>query len=498
MFKAVNNFFERITNIPYSPYLLLFVPIIAGCIRVLEEELFFGLEAATPYLVHNYVIGYLFLMLMITGSVHLGTGLDIKKAVGFTSVGLVLAWLPALIDLVIGRADDRIYLYFPTFQWHFIHPEQLIGETITLWFAVIASGVFAFWVTKKVIRALFTSLLIYIVLQIYAYGWYKICDLFSDGKYLGTAESMSLSGILLALFLYCLFNYKTIGPSFKRINHSLPWGFVAIIGSRFIGEVWIISIVKGVIMALAFQLIVVANDYFDREQDQSHGGKARPVSRDDMIFASYTMVLLALWVLFYHDKAFFLLVLFFALFTAYHLPGLRFKRLFCLNYQIEGLSALVCFVFGIMRFYMNGPMGPILVHSLPKQLWALIFSFLAMGGFSLGCMFKDYKDIEQDRFDKIGTIYTRYLKKGRSLASIHRFICISTSTILFAPPIWLFWRSEVNTLTVVLCILAVFPGLILHKVENKKNAVEGTLWIINLYLLIFAFAISAMKSRVFF
>ncbi|MBU3917820.1 UbiA family prenyltransferase, partial [bacterium] len=497
MFKSINTFFERITTVPYSSLLLLFVPIIVACIRILEEELFFGFEGATPYLVHNYVIGYLFVMLMIAGSFHLGTGLDIKKTAGFTSVGLVLGWLPALIDLALGMTEGRVYMYFPTFQWHFIYPEQMLGETITLWFVIAASGVFAFWATRNVLRTVFTCFLIYITLQIYTYGWLKICELFSDEKYLRSTESTSLVGIFLVLLLYCLFNYKTIGPSFKRCNHSFPWGLVSVIGSRLIGEVWTISIVKGIIMALAFQLIVITNDYFDREQDQSNGGKARPVSKDDMIFASYIMVLLALWMLIYHDRAFFLIMVFFALFTAYHLPGLRFKRLFCLNYKIEGSAAMICFVLGIMRFYIDGPMGTIPVHSLPRHSWAIIFSFLVMGGFSLGSMFKDYKDIEQDRFDKIGTFYTRNLKKGRSLSSIHRFICISNTVLFLVPPIWLLSRNEYSPLTFLLFMLAFLNGITLHTVKNKKNAVEGTLWLINIYLLIFVFAISIMKNRLF-
>ncbi len=498
MLTTIDGFLKRITSIEYSTNLLVFLPVIVGGVRVFQEELFFGFEGAEPYLAHNYIIGYLFLMLMISGALCLGTGLDYKTTTGVTSVGLVFAWVPSLIDLGLGVPEGRMYKYFPTFQWHFIHPEQPIGETITLWVAVFAAGLFAYWATKKVLPIFITSGLIYLILQIYAFGWYKLCDLISDGKHLSTAETMSLSGILLAFFLYSVMNHKTMGPSFIRCNHSFPWGLIAIIGSRFIGEEWSISIVKGIIMTLAFQLIVVANDYFDREQDQSHGGKARPVSRDDMIFASCLMILLALWVLIYYEKAFFLVMLFLAVFTAYHVPGLRFKRLFCLNYLIEGSAGMFCFVLGIMRFYAVGPMGPALVHSLPKQQWGLLFSVLIMGGFSFGSIFKDYKDIEQDRFDNIGTIYTRYLKKGRSLLAIHRFVVSSNLLLLLVPPGWLLFQGEVTVLTFLLVILAFLSAATLYKVKNKKTAVEGTLWIINIHLLILAFSISTMANRVFF
>lgn len=497
MIKTISTFFERITLIKYSSSLLIFVPIIVTCIRVFQEELFFRFEAATPYLVHNYLIGYVFLMLMIAGALHLGTGLDIKRTTGVAAMGLLFAGLPAFIDLGLGNINDRIYMYFPTFQWYFSHPGQMIGETITLLGAVLVSIIFAFWATQSIIRTIFTGFLIYGVLQIYSYGWLKICELLINEKHLELVEGMSLSGILLVFFCYSLYNYKTIGPSIMRFNHSLPWGFIVLVGSQLIREAWTVSIIKGIIMALAFQLIVVANDYFDRKQDQSHGGSGRPVTQGDMVFVSFLMVLIAWWILIFHDRAFFLILLFFSVFTAYHIPSLRFKRVFFLNYTIEGIGAMSCFTFGIMRFYLNGPSGPIVAHSFPTQSKALLFSFLAFGGFTLGCMFKDYKDIEQDRYDNVSTIYTWFMKKGRSLNSVHHLVCLLNPFIYITPVIFLYFENGPFYLCVILFVLAFLPSITLYSIKNKKMAVESTLWLTNSYLLILAIAVSSIPNSIY-
>ncbi len=489
MIRIINNFFNRLLHIPYSSYLFIFVPFIIASIRIAEEELLYGFEAASAHLVLNYTVGYLLLHLMMTISLRIGTGLDFRKTAGITSVGLVLAWLPPIIDLFLWEQPGRNYLYFNTFRWNFVSPEQMIGESITVWLVILGAVLFAAWATRSVLRALLTGSLAYITLQILAWGWIYFSRIIIDVKKIGVFESSTLIGIILVFFLYVLLNFKTTIPSLKRFNHAIPWGLISIIGSRLINEPWSTSIIKGIVMALSFQLIIFANDFFDRHQDESRGGVSRPVANDDMIFMTFLMVLLSLWMLIFHERGFFLLLLFFALCSAYHLPQLRLKRLFCLNYKIECISSTIAFLIGVMRFSISGPLGTISVNTFPEGNWVALFSLLIMGGFSLGSMFKDYKDIDQDMADKVGTIYTRLLKKGKELQSIHRFVKISTTLMFLIPPIWLLSMDRNIYLISLLFLATIAIGLALHTIENRKKAVEATIFLMNVYLIVLSFAV---------
>jgi hypothetical protein len=492
LIRTINNFFNRLLRIPYSSYLFIFVPFIIASIRIAEEELLYGFEGASAHLVLNYTVGYLLLHLMMTTAIRIGTDLDFRKTAGITSVGLVLAWLPPIIDLFLWEQTGRNYLYFSTFRWNFVSPEQMIGESITVWLVILGTVIFAAWATRSILRAILTGSLAYITLQILAWGWIYFSRTIIDEKKMGIFESSTMIGIILVFFLYILLNWKTTIPSLKRFNHAIPWGLISIIGSRLINEPWSTSIIKGIVMALAFQFIIFANDFFDRYQDESRGGVSRPVANDDMIFMTFLMVLLSLWMLIFHERGFFLLLLFFALCSAYHLPQLRFKRLFCLNYKIEGISAAIAFLIGVMRFSISGPLGTISVNTFPEGDWAALFSLLIMGGFSLGSMFKDYKDIDQDMADKVGTIYTRLLKKGKDLQSIHRFIKISTTLMFLIPPIWLVYMNRNIYLISLLFISTVAIGFSLHAIKNRKKAVEATILLINVYLIVLSFTVPVM------
>lgn len=487
LIKIIDDFFKRLSTIEYTIHLFIFIPIFATCIRVGQEELMFGFDAASPHLILNYLVGYLLLQMMVILVLNVGIGWDFRKLAGLASVGLILAAVPAIIDYILPVQPDRKYCYFFEFHWNFAASYQLIGETITLWFSIFGVTLFAAWATRKVTRALLSGALIYIVLQFYGWRWFALTEQNTMSPEFQLLELMTLLGIILIISLYILFNRKSMFPSLVRFNHALPWGLITAAGSRLMGEHWFISLIKGLVMSLAFQLVVFANDYFDRDQDAKHGGSARPVEREDMIFMSYIMGLLLLWMLIFHEYGFFLLLLFFALWTSYHLPPLRFKRIFCINYFFEGMSGVACFLFGVIpiNYYNSGEIQ----YSKSTGIfaggeWISIFTVLILGGYSLGSMFKDYKDIEQDKAEGIGTIYTFLLKKGMSLKTINLFVSLITSITSIVAPIWLLIIGTPILPVIVLLILAIIPCILLNTIKDRKTAVEATIWSIVIYLLL--------------
>jgi 4-hydroxybenzoate polyprenyltransferase len=284
---------------------------------------------------------------------------------------------------------------------------------------------------------------------------------------------------LVALGTYSVFHPATMGPSLARVNHALPWGLAALLGARMAGQPWSLALVKSLAMVLAFQLVVIANDWFDRDADGAAGGTARPATHDDAVFSMLLQVLLLAWVATALPHSFAAVLLFFGVGLAYQLPALRFKRLFCLGYKLEGAAGAAAFLFGVGD--MKGLPG--------DSSWVPWIALLAFGGFAFGCMFKDYKDIDQDRQARIGTIYTRYLARQFTLRAIHRFVVTGLAIGLLVPAVWLALRGEPLWRSVVLAVLGVAPAVPLLRCADKRVAVERAFWCLDAYLLFLVFVV---------
>ncbi|RJO65496.1 MAG: hypothetical protein C4523_15965 [Myxococcales bacterium] len=473
----VDAFFKRANSIAYTPYLLIFAPLIVVCVR-LALETATGHNLSNVHLVFNYFSGYLQLQIMLVAALALAAGQDWRRQVGAVSIGLAFcAWLPPVLDLIIPRSVEThtTYRYFEEFQWDFAAPYQLLGETITVWLGVVFMAFYAWWLTRSLARAAAAALGAWAALQVFAWAWiaYGLALFGHLGE--RAVDLMAACALATVFTIYAALNWKTLAPSLKRFNHALPWGLMAAIGARLAGQDWLAVGGKGLAMFAAFLLLTLANDYWDREQDAAAGGAARPITKDDLVVVLYFHVLLAFWTSLVFQAGFFLMVLFLSLGTAYHLPELRFKRLFCLGYKIEGGAAAAAFLFGAMG-----------AERFPAGSWLPLFALLLFGGLALGSMFKDYKDIDQDRSDKIGTIYTRQLKHGRTLKGVHRFVALSTSGMFFAPPIWLYVAQEAALTAVApLIVLAFLPAVLLLAIGDRKRAVELTMWSVALYLAAF-------------
>jgi hypothetical protein len=478
--RAIDQFFHRVKSIPYSPLLLILVPIIIGTVRIAEEMVFQGLMMdATDETIFNVILGYIMLVFLMTSVLCISTGKAWREMAGAASLGLVFGLLPPLLDYFgFSLKPGQRYMYFAEFSWNFVASYQPTGETVTIWLVIASTTIFVSWLTRSVWRSLTAFVFSYLSLQFYFWGLNAFCAAFLQNIGFHFFEVSNLLFLVIALALYIVFNLKTMLPSLLRFNHSLPFGLITAIGSRMAGEPWPVSVIKGFMFFLAFQLAIFANDYFDQAQDAAEGGKARPITRDDAIMIGAFHLLLIWFGFVFFNASAFLLLAFLTLWTVYHLPSLRFKRLFCLGYKIEGVSAAVAFLFGTI--------GASRTINIPH---APAYFLLVMGGFSVCSMFKDYKDIDQDMAAKVGTIYTRQLKKGRSLRAIHAFVVSSLWVALMIPPMWFWLSKRLHFIAATLGLLACITTMLFPVLKNRKIAVEAVVYLISVYFLIIYFYI---------
>lgn len=484
MIRTVDNFFKRTTRIGFSASFLIIIPAIVGSLRGLLETVIHTNMSEEPSFIFHMIVGYSLLQTMMIFAMKFVSGREYKEIGGVVSVGLVLAFLPPLLDIFISSDISVFYVYFEHFSWLMYDPNEPLGEIITLWGVVFGFTLYAAWLTKSIIKTILAVVAAYIVMQIYIWGWAAFSQLFFEKPtVMDLCAMMNYTAIWAIFIMYSVLNWKTIYPSLKRFNHCLPFAMITLVGTKLVGGSVFTMTMIGLTGGLAFMLVIIANDYFDKSQDGSAGAQARPASRDDMIFAHYLQALMVMWLLFIYPNAFAPIILFYAIWIAYHLPDLRFKRLFCLNYKSEGVAGAACFLLGLFA-----------LGDVPKGNIPAIFVMLVMGGFSACSMFKDYKDIEEDRNDKVGTIYTRSLKKGRELKNIHLFVSLMTSTCLLIPAVWLICLERPIHHALMLAAIAILPAILLQSVRNRKTAVESAMYALSAYLLTLALVIPAFTE----
>jgi len=472
LLRVIDEFFERILNIRYSPLIFLIPPSIVGAIRMLLEDIVHRKDTNSAFFAFHTIVFYILLQMLMTASLSLASGRKAREVSGPVAMGLVLAWLPPLIDLALPAQPGRFYLYLQDFMPFFMSDRLMLGETIAVWAVISGFCAYVWWLTRSLPRTLVGFVLSYLSFQAVGSGWYNLTNLFMDiNEQASFANVMSLIGLGFSFVLYSLFNLGSMLPSLRRFNHALPWAVVTMLGARLAGGSWLISIIMSATAFFAFMLVIIANDYFDRHQDAASGEAPRQPESENAVFAIGMQVALLFWLLLFYTDAFVLMLLFFFITAAYHMPQFRLKRYFCANYKIEGASGAAFFLFGL---YVNG--------SLPHGNWVAIMTLLVFGGFSGGSMFKDYKDIEEDRRDRVGTVYTRNMKKGRSLKNIHRFVAFFTSAMLLVPPLWFVYLSRPLWHSLILFVLVPLPALLLLLIKNRRLAVELTMWAFSLYL----------------
>jgi hypothetical protein len=319
------------------------------------------------------------------------------------------------------------------------------------------------------------TILAYAALQVFLWGHYALARALAGVMDSEPSRLNILLTLLLGLSVYLAMGWRRLCASLARVNHTLPFFAATAIGCRMAGVGLAETVTRSTLMAVGFLLVIVANDRFDRDADAAVGGAARPVGEEDATVAMAFQLAIIAWVAVTDAHGLVPVALFFGVWLAYHLPALRFKRLFCLGYKTEGVAAACCFLYGTQA-------NP----AVAWEPWRLVVAALLLGGFALGSSFKDYKDIAQDRAARVGTIYTRYLAQGRSLRGIHGFVAVSLALMLLVPAIWLAVRGDAAWKVALMALGAPVPGVILLVVKTPRSAVEAGMWALGVVMLLLA------------
>lgn len=482
--RIVNTVCRKLSDIPYSPLLLIFVPVgIAGGRAIQEELAFRTMRFTIPFL--HYVLFYSLLQLILLASLSIATGKSYKAFAGVVSTGMILAWAPVSIEVLLGWCGvgepQKVYVYFSSFEWDLIADYQPIGESIVLWFSVALLGFYAIWLTGSVLRMLVAMSLMYASIQIL--GWLiPIATMAALGSGARMYQTQMLNWIFLigCAVLYVLLNLKTMLPSVLRLNHALPFGLLAAIGARAVGMPWGFAAIQGGTLFFLAMLTLFANDYFDKEMDERAGSRSRPITKNDLIVVMGCHIALAAQVFVYNKHGIILLVSLMAIWACYHAPSLRMKRIIGIPYLFEGASAAMCFLYGVRHG-----------RSFPKSDDAIYFPLLIFCGFAIGSMIKDYKDIPQDRAAGVETVYT-YFSRNQSVSTIHRVVSLLYAVSLATPIVMIAHIQAVDWSTYTLAILGLLSvgGLLLS--TDRRRAVGIALWFFCVYLVIFLVRIEVL------
>lgn len=479
-----------------------------------------------PTLFH-YFSFYLSAVLVCILILTLISGLNFKKSAILSLFFSLIITTPPIFDLfasfgqgfnmayIFSNAKD-LFLSFLTFFYKGDNSGITFGIRLELFVLFISMFLFNFVYTKKIWKAILSSVLVYasifILLSIpsipYIFSMENpsisiVKDVMSskivlnnlNPNYTASIEALFDIGFnkllgqiftIISLFVFILIsikNYKNIFIEvFKnfRIERVFHYSFLILFGfffsisnsgSSFLGNY--INIISLVSLILSFSMswitAVCINDLEDIEIDKI-SNKERPLvtgslGSDDLknIF-KISFIFSILLAYFISGYSLFFVVLFSGLYYIYSAKSLKLKRFFPVNSMLIGLACLSAFYAG---FLLSADYR--YITDLPLSFAVSIFIF-----FTLGSFIKDLKDIEGDKKEGIKTM-ALILGEKRAKLTFSLFFVISFFIVSFLLK---------SPFLVFLSILLSFPA---YKSINRENFKES--WFFIIYLTFFFFVI---------
>ncbi len=408
------------------------------------------------------------------------TGRRIGQVSRAVSIGLVLGVLPPLFDAAVGTSRPVKYGYGTTLAWLFTGQDFPPGETAALWIAILSAGGFVLYVTRSATRGLLAAAGAYLVMQfMLVWSNLSLSWILSGFPF----DVQRVAYFLLAIAAFFIVRARALGPSLLRVNHALPFALATLAGSLWVQETWRMGLGKALMMLVTMLVVIMHNDYYDRDQDAS-SGRASPVTADDASWLWFLAATGVLTVMLWSVVAALILASYLALGAMYQMPGARLKRIFCVSYKIEGLWGALAFMLGALG---SPNLGDGLVAS--DVLWPAV---LAFGGFALVSGLKDYKDIEADDASGVLTYYVMTRRRGGDLYRTHRRLVAACTAALVGAPLLLGMKHGYHPLELAAAGLAVLPMAWVLLVKDRTRAVEGMFWLLSVYLVVMALAMRAV------
>ncbi len=430
-----------------------------------------------------------------------------KKSIHLVLIGVFLGIFPPLLDFMFTGLGSFKYPYITDANTkQYIWFEDLpLGETIVLFLTMFFTSLVIFIKTESVLRALAGFILSYCFVYFYAAGLptYVISEIMEyflknteylqgesrfkvDSFYLFSLPFLIIAfQVFLTAVMYLFLNPGIFSNVCKRFNHALPLIFTALLGYSVYRPITEEAIFFAIIFGYLGIVIILQNDFFDKEED-ALSRKGSYVNGDDVIFFNVTFLMLCVALASNNYVSVYPLILCFIASVIYNYDFYRGKSFFPSNYKIEGVWGFSAYIGGVCLVYDSSES---FTHK-SAAMWSweyVLFVFLVFGGWSIISVIKDYKDIEGDAAVGNQTAYTLLQKRGYNIFRFHKNYTRVLSLLLFVPFLWLL-KIDAHAVFYVLMGLSVVTFYWVINWPPSNKAVESALGAINAYLLFFALA----------
>lgn len=466
--------FDRLEKLPRSISFSLFIISFVAGFRLLGEWLILKGQSffAFSVLPHHFAF-YLAMFVINVNNMSLLLKKPWKHFYGIAGIGVLLGILPVFIDAMIINAATQRYVYLTGFHLFLFDEKTLpLGESIALWVWIFSFSAYIFIASKSWSKTVLGFIITYICVQLVGYVSTVLRMYFLSWTMLKVPGDFywTMWWLLISFALVCLANPSQVKHAFFRIHHAVIWGVMVLLGTKLVGYIDNISLVRAFIMSFSFFLIMLVNDYFDKETD-SVNKRESAISEDTLLFMLYCHLVLVLTSgelgLAMGISAF----LFFLLGAAYNCPMvIRLKRNFIMGSLVEGCGAFLCLIAGATQFGppMNRLFFPV----------ALLFS----AGFMIASNMKDYKDFKGDLQCDIETVYVYLYKKGWPVAKTNLLVSIILTVILVLASVLQIFLGVGTFQILTGCLLAVVPGIFMIK-WPPRIAVGTSLIFVEIYFI---------------
>lgn len=308
--------------------------------------------------------------------------------------------------------------------------------------------------------------------------------------------------LLAAVAVYGALSPAVVRGLARRVRHALPFTAFCLAGSAFAGGVFDSTLVYAGLLLLTFIAALAQNDFHDAAEDAVQGREPY-LDGEDMRFLTVCAVLAIGVLAGAGTLAAVPLLVVLVLSVLYSFPFYRGKRYFPSNLKMEGMWGLSSFTLGLVaaiehraygapRWWLSSlpePSDPGLLRAFDGVTLAAMV--LALGGYSLVAVLKDYKDWEADRDAGIQTIYTLASRRGYALERVHTAALAASAAALFAAPILLALAGRVAWAPAAAGPVAAAGLWVLMAGRPSPRAFAHTLYLLTAYFLFLAAALSA-------
>lgn len=381
-----------------------------------------------------------------------------KEFYGIAGIGVLLGILPVIIDALIIDSATQKYFYVDGF-YPLLFDRKMVpfGESLSLWVWLLSVSYFIFISTKSWFKTLLGFTLTYISIHMVGYVSNIFKDYILSWTFLKIPDDYfwTMWWLFISFLFACIANWDQFKHTFYRIHHAFVWGILVLLGAKLVGYVDNLTLLRAFIMAFSFFLVMIVNDYFDKDTDRINQREST-IDSEMMLFTIYCHIVLVLTSGELDLVMGVITFLCFILGIAYNFPVVfRLKQNFVLGSLVEGIGAFLCLLAGGTQY------GP------PLSKWFLPLAFLFAMGFMLASNMKDYKDFKGDYECNIKTFYVYMFNNGWAIGKTNMLVSFVLSLTLIMASLALSMIGAAIGSIAVGCVLGLIPGIVMVKLPPR-------------------------------